>query len=82
MKSRGVVLDLDGTIVNKFNKISEPVLTQLTEMIKKDIPIIIATGRSLLRCNGFLQKIKPNWPVICFDGRLVYDFCKKKNIVC
>ncbi|MDU5143903.1 MAG: HAD family hydrolase [Paenibacillus dendritiformis] len=77
---RIVVLDLDGTIVGKSKQISIPVLAKLREMESGRFPIIIATGRSLIGCRHIFNQFTPAWPIICFDGRLIYDLARRETL--
>ncbi|MDT9722442.1 HAD family hydrolase [Paenibacillus sp. ClWae2A] len=67
-----IAIDLDGTIVGKSNVISLNILEKLN-VLKNRMPIIIATGRTLIGSRDILNQFQPKFPVIFFDGRLIYQ---------
>ncbi|EJR82694.1 MULTISPECIES: Cof-type HAD-IIB family hydrolase [Bacillus cereus group] len=74
------ILDLDGTIVKyDENYVSERTLSCLEKWKECGNQIGIATGRTWIECQQLVDIIQPSWPVICYDGRLIYDY--KKNEV-
>lgn len=76
-KPRVVVLDLDGTIIGSNEQVSNVMTEKINELKANKYPVIIATGRTLLGCSKILDVLQPEWPVICFDGRYVYDYSRK-----
>ncbi|UOE58277.1 HAD family phosphatase [Priestia filamentosa] len=67
--------DLDGTIVNdSSNDLCPNILETLTKIKEKGNNISFATGRTLIESIELIQLVNPTLPVICMDGRLVYDY--------
>ncbi len=69
---RLLILDLDGTLIDKQDRISRDKVIALNE-IKKQFDITIATGRSYLSALYFVKEIDIKIPFICFDGALISD---------
>ncbi len=69
---RLLVLDLDGTLIDRRDKISNEKL-EVIEKIKEKYDITLATGRSYLSAFYFAKYLDINIPIICFDGSLVCD---------
>jgi Cof subfamily protein (haloacid dehalogenase superfamily) len=67
-----LVLDLDGTLIDKQDRISSEKLSALNE-IRNHFDITIATGRSYLSALYFAKLLNLNLPFICFDGALISD---------
>ncbi|MDM5436504.1 HAD family hydrolase [Bacillus hominis] len=75
------LFDLDGTIVfDNSNSIPFHLLDILFGIKQYGDYVSIATGRTLLESLEIIKSIKPNLPVICMDGRLIYDFEKQQVI--
>lgn len=67
-----LVLDLDGTLIDRQDRISPDKILALNE-IKNYFDITIATGRSYLSALYFAKLLNLNLPFICFDGALISD---------
>ena len=67
-----LVLDLDGTLIDKQDRISSDKIIALNE-IRNYFDITIATGRSYLSALYFAKLLNLNLPFICFDGALISD---------
>ncbi len=67
-----LILDLDGTLIDKQDKISRDKIIALNE-IRKHFDITIATGRSYLSALYFVKEMGIEIPFICFDGALISD---------
>lgn len=59
-----VVLDLDGTLLNDEKQISEKNIYILNELHKRNIEVVIATGRNYYMAKMLTEKIKNVQPVI------------------
>lgn len=73
MRYRLVALDLDGTLLNNVNSISEYTFEILKELDGKGIKIVIATGRSYSSLKPKIHKLKLEHPVICYNGAMIRD---------
>lgn len=67
-----LVLDLDGTLIDRQDRISPDKILVLNE-IRNYFDITIATGRSYLSALYFAKLLNLNLPFICFDGALISD---------
>lgn len=67
-----LVIDLDGTLIDKRDRISYDKL-EFINNIKSYFDITIATGRSYLSSLYFVKLLDIKSPFICFDGALVCD---------
>ena len=71
---RILVFDLDGTLVSQDEKQALTATVEMLQTLKHaGHDICLATGRTLLETLPLLHQLQPTWPVVCFDGRLVYD---------
>ena len=85
MKYKLIAIDMDGTLLNSQNEISERNIKALQEAVKRGIYVVLSTGRilkSALYYSKFLQSINPiiacNGAIIsCGDGK---DIIYKKAI--
>jgi len=73
MKYKLVALDLDGTLLNDDNYISEYTKSILLKLVKKGIYVVIATGRSYSSVKPKIQDLKLGHPVICYNGAMIRD---------
>lgn len=67
------IFDIDGTLIGSGDDINIDVIKRIE--ILKNIGYIIglATGRSLMECYKIIEQIKPDLPIICQDGQVIYD---------
>ncbi|MCS7244571.1 MAG: HAD family hydrolase [candidate division WOR-3 bacterium] len=66
------MIDLDGTLIDKQDRISDDKL-EFINNIRNHFEITIATGRSYLSALYFVKLLDIRAPFICFDGALVCD---------
>jgi len=70
---RLLVLDLDGTIVDKSNQIRDSV-TQTVDLVKRrGVAVAIATGRRYQSSLPAYDLIGSTLPLICYEGGLIRD---------
>jgi hypothetical protein len=69
---RLLILDLDGTLIDKKDRIDNEKLKAI-EQLREKFDITIATGRSYLSALYFAKLLNIEVPFICFDGALVCD---------
>jgi Cof subfamily protein (haloacid dehalogenase superfamily) len=72
-KYKLLVLDIDGTLVNKQNAISDVDRMTLVEASISGIRVSLCTGRIISACTDILNFLGLKGPHIFFDGSLVYD---------
>jgi Cof subfamily protein (haloacid dehalogenase superfamily) len=70
---RLLVLDLDGTIVDKSNRISEAVAQAVDSVKRRGIAVAIATGRRFQSSLPAYDLIGSTLPLICYEGGLIRD---------
>lgn len=71
MKYKLVALDLDGTLLNNKNTISEYTSSILNKLDNLGIKIVIATGRSYSSLKPKIKKLKLEHPVVCYNGAMI-----------
>ena len=69
---RALVVDLDGTLINRSETISGRV-KQAVEQVAKQIPVSIATGREMAHVIDFARQLALTSPQICDGGAMVLD---------
>ena len=70
------VFDIDGTLVNKEQKISSTSVLCLSKLLEKNNYVAIASGRSFFGIKKFFNKIKDfddKKYIICTNGSTVCD---------
>jgi Cof subfamily protein (haloacid dehalogenase superfamily) len=70
-KPRLLVLDIDGTIINKDNQISNEDINSINRVVQAGIPVSLCTGRSLRTSLSVLAQLKLDGFHVFFDGALV-----------
>ncbi|MCF0258370.1 MAG: HAD family hydrolase [Erysipelotrichaceae bacterium] len=73
---KAVVMDMDGTLLNEENKISNRTREYLISLQKKGVKLVLASGRSYTRLLPYARQLKMDeyggW-LIEVDGIAVYD---------
>jgi Cof subfamily protein (haloacid dehalogenase superfamily) len=70
---RLLVLDLDGTIVDESNQISESVAQALDLVKRRGVAVAIATGRRYESSLPAYDLIGSTLPLICYEGGLIRE---------
>lgn len=73
MKYKLVVLDLDGTLLDDSNTISERTAADIAYICEQGIKVIIATGRMLISAMPYVQQLNLSGPVITYNGAYIKD---------
>ena len=68
-----LITDLDGTLLPSSKEISAADAAAISQFRAKGGKFAIATGRTLQAAQRYLNKLKPNIPVILFNGAAIYD---------
>lgn len=68
-----IALDLDGTLLNNENTISEYTSDVLKKLDDQGIKIVIATGRSYSSLKPKIKQLKLEHPVVCYNGAMIRD---------
>lgn len=72
-KVKMLVLDIDGTILNKEFKASRNVVDCLKRLSARGIKVVLATGRMYSATESVVKLLGIDTPVICYQGALVVD---------
>jgi Cof subfamily protein (haloacid dehalogenase superfamily) len=75
-----LVLDIDGTLLNKQGTISEIDRQALTDTLDAGIIVSLCTGRVTRACQGILTQLSLDGFHIFFDGALVCDPVQNREI--
>ena len=73
MKISCAFFDLDGTLLNSKNKISETDLATLRDLSREGVKIVIATGRSVLQIKEYIKTLGIADPVITCNGGVILN---------
>lgn len=76
-----VVLDIDGTIMNKQFQISDRMRETISKAIDSGIHVVLATGRMYSATVPIAQGLGLRTPVICYQGSLVREFYNSDDIL-
>lgn len=81
-KFDGILLatDLDGTLLSDDKSISEENKNAIEYFMSEGGHFTITTGRSKHGIDSILERIKPNSPIVLFNGSAVYDINKDKIV--
>ena len=74
------ISDLDGTLLNDKQVISEESIDILNKLISQGLQFTIATARSYNSAAKLLEKIDFKLPLVFMNGVFIYDPALKKNI--
>ena len=77
-----ISFDLDGTLLNKKEKI--PFLTRLaiSKLLKNKHEVVLNTGRSIGGVIPFIKELNLyNYPIICNNGACIYYLNRKNEII-
>ena len=73
-----IVSDLDGTLINSKQVISQKNLSAINEFTSEGGRFAIATGRTIQTVRPFIKDLKLNGPCILYNGAAIYDFHNEK----
>ena len=68
-----LALDLDGTVLNSNNQISQPLLKTIRNL-PADIVVMIVTGRHHTAAKPYYDLLNLKTPIICCNGTYIYDY--------
>jgi Cof subfamily protein (haloacid dehalogenase superfamily) len=75
-----LLFDLDGTLLDSSRSIRQSTLTLLTQLMAQGVQVGFATGRALRSALPYAEQLRPNGPLILFNGGLVWDPLAKRPI--
>lgn len=73
-KGKLLVCDMDGTLLNGRNEVSEENKKAIADFIKGGGLFTLATGRSAMGVAQYVNELSVNFPVITMNGSQIYDF--------
>lgn len=76
------VSDLDGTLINSNQEISQKNIEAISGYIEEGGLFAVATGRTELNALPFIGNVPINCPCILYNGAMIYDFEKKQVVQC
>lgn len=73
MKYKLIAIDMDGTLLNSENTISDRNREVLNKVREKGIHVVLSTGRILKSALHYGQSLKLNNPIVACNGAIVSD---------
>src|SRR5437867_2736624 len=73
MRSDLLVLDLDGTILDKTLRLDPVLVTAVRGAIQRGLCVTLATGRMPSACRPYWVELGSSVPVILYNGALIRD---------
>ena len=76
-----VAIDLDGTLVTDDKELTPRTIKVIKEASRKNVKIMISSGRSFYRLEKFIDKLdlrKENQCTICFNGGMIVENASKE----
>lgn len=74
-----VACDVDGTLINKDNVLTEKVTTTIKKVSSKGVKFCIATGRMFCSAQVFAKELQLDTPLISYNGALIKN-AKSQNV--
>ena len=78
MEYKLIAFDMDGTLLNNNNQISNLTKKYLIKLASQGHKIIISSGRPIRGIISYYKELKLNTPIICYNGAYIYP--GKENI--
>ena len=79
MSIKMIAFDLDGTLLNEKQRISQKSLDEIRRAKEKGIKISVATGRSFSASKFYANQINADY-IVCCNGAIIYN-AEKNNII-
>lgn len=79
---KAVVMDMDGTLLNEHNQISDKTRNYLIDLEKQGVKLVLASGRSYTRLLGYADQLEmPSHGgyLIEIDGVALYDLANQER---
>ncbi len=73
MKYKLVAIDMDGTLLNKNNEVSERTKNAIEMAKKKGVHIILSTGRVLKSALSYSRNLDLKNPIVACNGAIIVD---------
>lgn len=68
-----VCTDIDGTLLNADHQLSDFTLETLHALVKRDIPVVLASARGPEAMKAIYDQIGSKSPIICYNGALTLE---------
>lgn len=75
-----LVIDIDGTLINKDGAISRQSEEALASARERGVTVALSTGRTVRSCRGIVEKLCLDGYHIFFDGALVSDCANSEHV--
>lgn len=75
-KIKCVLLDIDGTLTNEKNEVSDYTKKVIKNLVDKDIKVVLVSGRNIDSVVKVSKECNANCIVIANNGAVIYDYCK------
>lgn len=75
-----VAIDLDGTLLNSYGEISNKNKETIQKAMKKNVEIVLTSGRPIMSVKNLANEIGCNNYMICGNGAITYDIQNEKII--
>lgn len=79
MKYKLIAIDMDGTLLNSNNEVSERTKIAIEKAKEKGVHIVISTGRVLKSALHYSETLKLKNPIIACNGAIIVD--ESSNII-
>ncbi|MDD3149217.1 MAG: Cof-type HAD-IIB family hydrolase [Candidatus Gastranaerophilales bacterium] len=76
-----IVLDIDGTLMDKNFHISDGVKNVISKAISKDIKVVLATGRMHSATVPIAKKLGITTPLITYQGAMIREYLNSDKIL-
>ncbi|MBI1944925.1 MAG: HAD family hydrolase [Deltaproteobacteria bacterium] len=77
---RLVLFDLDATLLDARRQVHEDNVRALARLMAGGVKVGLATGRPPLSVAPYVERVKPNAPLVHFNGAMVRDFASGRVI--
>lgn len=68
-----IILDMDGTLLNKYGKVSDNIVKSIKTLIEIGVKITLASARVFPSMKKYADLLEIDTPLICLDGALIKD---------
>lgn len=75
-----IAVDMDGTLLNSENEVSERNQQALKKALDKGVKVVIATGRIFTSARGYAELLGIQTPIIACNGALIRDYLSNEVI--
>lgn len=75
---RLVASDMDGTLLNRYGKVSSLNIAAIEALRRKNIGFVVCTGRNFADASAPLKEAGISCDIICMNGAAVFDSCGRQ----